>query len=115
MCKQYDTSKTGFISQEEYKSICEELEIQFTGMCKKYIFLLFYSNSFDVEKIPYKQFIEAYGVQDVNDFEEEGEEYIEEDDLDEEERASVVRKCLKIIANALRGKAPVDVFKAQGN
>lgn len=88
--------------------------------------LLFYSHSFELNKVPYAQFIDAYGApadegsehgeEDYEEEGEEGDEFADIDDLGEEERAAIVRECLKVIASALKqsGKSCKKAFKAKG-
>jgi hypothetical protein len=73
---------------------------------------LFYSHSLELGRVPYKQFLEAYGNIDPKDLDEEY-SYDEEDDLSEEERAAIVRECLKVIAEALQDKKPSTVFEVK--
>ena len=82
--------------------------------------LLFYSSSFELNSVPYKQFINAYGnfkaaSESGDESPREGESAASSMDSEEEKaRAEYVRECLKIISKALveQKLRPSEVFTA---
>ena len=100
------------------------MQIEFTDSCLNYMLLLFYSSSFELNSVPYKQFINAYGNFKATSESGASSPSADADSADgsmdsEEEkvRAEYVRECLKIISRAIGEQKikPSDVFKAKEN
>ena len=100
------------------------MQIEFTDSCLNYMLLLFYSSSFELNSVPYKQFINAYGNFKATSESGASSPSADADSADgsmdsEEEkvRAEYVRECLKIISRAIGEQKikPSDVFKAKDN
>ena len=73
--------------------------------------LLFYSHEFDLNRVPYAQFIDAYSKMQGDETEDESYHSSEDQSsIDEEERAIIVRDCLATIADKLRGRPAVQFF-----
>jgi hypothetical protein len=68
-CKSYDTEGTGFINVEDFMETLETLELEFDEHCLRYMLLLFYSHSFDLNRVPYKQFTKAYSTLEISQHE----------------------------------------------
>lgn len=108
-CKIYDNEDSGIITVHEFMEVIEDLDVSFPPPILNYMMLLFYSHKYELNSVPYKHFIKAYGnPQDEYNPEESG----YEDSQDEEERAKVVRHYLGIIAQSLNAnkKYVRDVF-----
>jgi Ca2+-binding EF-hand superfamily protein len=102
-CMSYDIEGVGFINVEDFMDTLETLELEFDESCLRYMLLLFYSHSFDLNRVPYKQFIKAYSTLEVSQHESTE---VEESSIDEEERAAVVRDCLTKISEAIGKRHP---------
>ena len=121
-CKVNDINREGIISLTDFMDVLSTLGVKFDPEPMQYMKLLFYSHSFELNKVPYAQFIDAYGAPaegseaGEESYEDEGDEFADIDDLGEEERAAIVRECLKVIAKALKqsGKTCKKAFKAKG-
>jgi hypothetical protein len=98
-CKSYDTEGTGLISIDDFMDTLETLELEFDDSVLHYMFLLFYSHSFDLNRVPYKQFIKAYSTLEVSEYESSDGEASAT--LNEEEQARIVRSCLGKIVDAI--------------
>jgi hypothetical protein len=110
-CKIYDNEDSGIITVHEFMEVIEDLDVSFPPPILNYMMLLFYSHKYELNSVPYKHFIKAYGnPQDEYNPEESG----FEDSQDEEERAKVVRHYLGIIAQSLNANKMYvrDVFSA---
>ena len=81
-CKARDLTDTGFVSLEEFAQILNEKDVYFPPSLLQYISLLFYSHSYQLNSVPYKNFLKAYSQ-------------------DEEDKANVVRSFLASIAQHL--------------
>ena len=66
-CKGYDNEEDGFINLEDFMECLETLELEFEESCLRYMILLFYSHEFDLKKVPYKQFIQAYSQREQSE------------------------------------------------
>jgi Ca2+-binding EF-hand superfamily protein len=96
-CKLQDSTDSGVVSFKDFKEAIEDLELEFSGNELKYMQLLFYSHNYELDQVPYKQFIKAYSKMQ----EEDKEDISDEESLDEETRAAIVRDKLDVISRAL--------------
>lgn len=60
-CQEADKESTNQISRRQFFDIVENLELELNEHHIKYLLLLFYSFSFELDKVPYATFIESYG------------------------------------------------------
>lgn len=70
MCKLLDTERKGCIQISEFERILQELGISVPENLWSYMKLLFYSNDFQLDLMPYRYFIKAYGnpIEDHQEF-----------------------------------------------
>ena len=105
-CKIYDSQNSGTVTVSSFEAVLKDLEIQFSKKVLTYMKLLFYSHNFELDSVPYRHFIKAYGTppEELED---------EEEEMDDEERAKVVRHYLDVIAQVLKkSNIPVrEMFK----
>ncbi|OMJ86097.1 hypothetical protein SteCoe_12453 [Stentor coeruleus] len=108
-CKEYDLDDSGIITIEDFKKALKKASIDIPGKIFSYMTLLFYSHDMKLAQVPYKNFIQAYGNP-------EGQEE-EEDDINDEEKAKVVRHYLGIMAQILikNKKGVFDIFECDEN
>jgi Ca2+-binding EF-hand superfamily protein len=101
-CKLQDDLSCGVIRFSDFKKATEDLELSFSEEELKYMQLLFYSHNYELDTVPYKQFIQAYSkMQEENQEFYDDDNFDEEESLDEETRAAIVRDKLEIISKAL--------------
>jgi hypothetical protein len=111
-CEEADPEHNEYISMKTFRALLKKLSIQFKSSHLKYLELLFYSHDFELDRVPYYNFLKAYTG------EKEDEEYSQEQFDDEEgyvddmERAEMVKAYLMEMAQALdRAKKTVrNVF-----
>ena len=111
-CEEADPERNEYISMKTFRALLKKLSIQFKSSHLKYLELLFYSHDFELDRVPYYNFLKAYTG------EKEDEEYSQEQFDDEEgyaddmERAEMVKAYLLEMAQALdRAKKTVrNVF-----
>ncbi|CAG9328157.1 unnamed protein product [Blepharisma stoltei] len=111
-CKLYDTENSGIITIEQFKKALEDVEIQFSPKVLSYLVVLFYSHSYQLDTVPYKFLIKAYGnVKEKNSVEEES---VTNSD---EERAEITREFLGFMAEKLKKRSLTvrDAFKNDKN
>lgn len=92
-CKKIDKNDKGEIKIEEFKSVLKRLGIEIPKEVFHYMLLLFYSHNNELNSVPYKHFLNAYGSE--NPSENSVEEY------SEEAQAKIVRHYLGLIAQSL--------------
>lgn len=59
----HDTDNSGFINSEKFYDVLERCKIEVTAPLKKYLDLLFYTDQMEFDKVPYKNFYQAYSSQ----------------------------------------------------
>lgn len=100
-CEEADPAHHEFLSMKTFRALLKKLGIQFKASHLKYLELLFYSHDFELDRVPYYNFLKAYTE------EKEDEEYSQEqfDDEagyeDDMERAEMVKSYLMEMAHAL--------------
>lgn len=91
-CKGFDKNKTGKISIKDFKTAIKDYEILLDSRIFQYMTLLFYSHEYELDKVPYNHFIQAYGEQNNSDSQE---------NYTDEERAQIVNRYLNEIAKCM--------------
>jgi Ca2+-binding EF-hand superfamily protein len=94
-CRAEDLTDSGVISFNSFKETMNDLELEFSANELKYMQLLFYSHNYVLDQVPYKQFIKAYSKMQEEDH------ASDEESLDDEARAAIVRDKLEVISRAL--------------
>lgn len=112
-CRLQDDSGNGIVTFKDFEQVIEDLELEFSVNEIKYMQLLFYSHNNELDRVPYKQFIKAYSKMQHEQVDEHSSGN-EDNSLDEETRASIVREKLEIISKALI-KSKKSVVKAFAN
>ncbi|CAG9333196.1 unnamed protein product [Blepharisma stoltei] len=108
-CKIHDDNNEGMITIDQFKEALSDLDIKFPPRTFNYMTLLFYSHNYELNSVPYRHFIKAYGsVAEENEEGSEGDE-----DMSDEERAKIVRHYLGQISKALNKvkKTVKEVFE----
>jgi hypothetical protein len=100
-CSSYDSQNSGIIEMRSFKLALKDSKLIIQPRLFEYMTLLFYSHEYEIDKVPYKNFLKAYGESP------ESEVFIDE------EKLQVIKSCLSQIAQSLiRQKLTVrEVFK----
>lgn len=93
-CKTHDKCLTGTISVENFKEVLNDLKIYFSEELLSYMSLLFYTNSYQLDIVPYKRFLKAYS-EPLNE---------RVDNEIDEKQTKMVKKYLERIAEKLQEK-----------
>lgn len=103
LCENFDIQNKDYISVDEFESCIEQLKLDIPERVRKYMLVLFYSNSLELNKVPYKQFIQAY--------------LPSEEKVAEEQKEDLIFKYLENIAQYILrfGKKTREVFKYDQN
>jgi hypothetical protein len=108
-CEEADPDKNEFVSMDTFRRILKMVGIGFKETHLKYLELLFYSHNFELDRVPYYNFIKAYAGVKGEDEDEYSQEQFDEggdeggDDYeDDEDRAELVRAYLSEMAHALQ-------------
>ncbi|CAG9327191.1 unnamed protein product [Blepharisma stoltei] len=111
-CKLYDDKETGVIKLSQFKDALKQADILFPSKLFAYMSLLFYSHNYELDSVPYRHFLKAYGSPMDGE-----EEYEEDEDISDEERAKVVRHYLGVMAQIMikLKKTVKEVFKFDKN
>lgn len=104
-CLKYDEFENGVVEMKDFKLALKDSKIIFQPRLFEYVTLLFYSHEYEIEKVPYRNFLKAYG------------ESPEEDEYIDEEKLQLIKSCLIQIAQALLNKKLTvrEVFKSSGD
>lgn len=105
-CKKHDKDDNGTIPLSVFKKVLTQSSIKMPEKVMKYMQLLFYSHSMQVDEVPYLNFIKAYTEQGGEDAE-----------MIDEEKAKVARQYLSVMAQILieHKKTVFDVFECDEN
>lgn len=76
LCESQDPEDKEYISISEFDSCMESLKLAVPEKVYKYILVLFYSNNLELNKVPYKQFIQAYATSEEKSHEGQKEDLI---------------------------------------
>ena len=103
LCKKHDSEGQGVIEIKDFKAILTQIKAVISPRLFEYMTLLFYSNDYEIEKVPYKNFIKAYGKPQAS---------TPEIEIDEE-KINAMKNCLNQIAQILikRKLTVKEVFK----
>ena len=103
LCESKDPDDNEYITVPEFESCLKSLKLTIPEKVFKYILVLFYSNNLELNKVPYKQFIQAYAS---------GEEKSQEEPKDD-----FIFRYLEQIAQHIQqmGKKVREVFKYDRN
>ena len=110
-CEEADTAHEGYISLKTFRGLLKKLGFHFKSNHLKYLELLFYSHEFELDRVPYYNFLKAYtGEKDEEEYSQE--QFDEEGYVDDEERAEMVKAYLFEMAHAMvqRKKTVEKVF-----
>lgn len=100
-CEEADPAHNEFLSMKTFRALLKKLGIQFKASHLKYLELLFYSHDFELDRVPYYNFLKAY-TEDKEDEEYSQEPFDDEAGYEDDmERAEMVKSYLMEMAHAL--------------
>jgi hypothetical protein len=109
-CKKIDKDNKGIIPTKDFDEIIRALDIKIDERLYKYIELLFYSKDNELDAVPYRYFIKAYGSQIEEEYENDSE------DVNESFDSRVALEYINIISQFIAQKnlSVDDVFEYNG-
>ena len=112
-CKTYDKQDTGVIAVAEFNSAMESIKLTLSDRAKGYCSLLFYSVEYEIDKAPYKNFIQAYGTNSGKLLAEDIEYIVATFFMKIAEKMKEIKKSTIITIFALKNKLiSMDEFKS---